>query len=346
MNEPTSGPATGLGPLIVDIEGGTSLNAADRHRLRSPLVGGVILFSRNFEDRQQLRALTAEIKALRSPALLITVDQEGGRVQRFRQAFTRLPPAAACGALYDAQPSEGRQLAHDIGLVMAAELIDCGVDLSFAPVLDVLRRDSRVIGDRAFHGDPAVVRELAGSYLDGMHAAGMAGVGKHFPGHGGVAGDSHTSLPEDGRSLDELRACDLLPYAELAGRVQAVMLAHVRYPAVDARIPGYSPVWIGDVLRDEIGFDGVVISDDLSMAGAGAGPLAGRCRAALEAGCDLLPVCNDPAAVDRVLDEMGEVDACSRDKAIAALYARPATADAQGVAAARGNVARAAPRGT
>lgn len=332
------------GPLIVDLDGGVSLSRADRIRLQSPLVGGVILFSRNFEDRPQLRALTREIKALRTPELLITVDQEGGRVQRFRGRFTRLPPAAACGVLYDSRPRAGRQLAHDIGLVMASELIECGVDLSFAPVLDVLSRDSRVIGDRAFHSDPEAVHWLALSCMEGMQEAGMGCVGKHFPGHGGVDADSHTCLPEDSRDLEALRACDLLPYMSLGSRLQGVMLAHVLYTTINARIPGYSTFWIHDVLREEIGFRGVVFSDDLSMAGAGDEPLTDRCRAALQAGCDLLPVCNDLDAVDRFLREAeGESEwmDCSRERAVASLYAQPRAVAPERLTAARERVERA-----
>lgn len=337
-----------LGPLIIDLDGGASLSRADRARLGSPLVGGVILFTRNFEDRYQLRALTRDIKALRRPELLITVDQEGGRVQRFKAPFTRLPPAAACGRLYDAQPEEGKRLAYAMGLVLSAELIDCGVDLSFAPVLDVLRCDNRVIGDRAFHADPAAVGHLAASYMDGMNDAGMGCVGKHFPGHGGVGADSHISLPEDGRPLDELRDCDLRPYVSLSRRLGGVMLAHVRYPAVAPEIPSYSAFWIREVLRDGLGFRGVVFSDDLSMAGAGRAPLGERCRAALAAGCDLLPVCNDLPAVDAVLREARQQDAwagAGRDAAVAALHARRRALDPEQLAAARERVTRAVEAG-
>jgi beta-N-acetylhexosaminidase len=277
---------------------------------------------------------------LRAPQLLITVDQEGGRVQRFRDGFTRLPPAAACGSLYDTSPGEGERLARDIGRVMAAELIECGVDLSFAPVLDVLTRDSQVIGDRAFHTDAGAVCRLASAYIEGMHAAGMRCVGKHFPGHGGVGEDSHACLPEDPRPIDALRHCDLEPYASLSPQLQGVMLAHVRYGAIDACIPSYSSFWIGEVLRGELGFRGAVFSDDLSMAGAGEAPLAGRCMAALRAGCDLLPVCNDPNAVDRLLDALEGEDIAARDQLIATLYARPARIEPQVLATARENLAR------
>jgi len=313
-----------LGPLIIDLEGNLSLAFGDRARLRHPAVGGVILFRRNFQDRAQLRALTADIKALRCPALLISVDQEGGRVQRFRDGFTRLPAAALCGRRYDDDPPSGRALAQAIGLVMASELIDCGVDLSFAPVLDVLSHDSKVIGDRAFHGDPETVRDLAAHYIGGMHAAGMGSVGKHFPGHGGVGADSHACLPVDGRAMPALRDCDLVPYLGLRGRLQGVMLAHVRYANINPRIPSYSSFWIEDVLREELGFDGAVFSDDLSMAGAGNEPLAGRCRAALSAGCDLLPICNDIPAVERLLARWEDHPGVDSGSVIAGLRARRA----------------------
>lgn len=323
------------GPLIIDLEGNLDLTAADRARLQHPRVGGVILFSRNAADSSQLRNLTREIKGLRSPELLVTVDQEGGRVQRFRSGFTRLPPAAACGRLHDADPGAGRRLARAIGLVMAAELIECGIDLSFAPVLDVLRCDSRVIGDRAFHSDPDVVSQLASACVDGMREAGMGSVGKHFPGHGGVGADSHACLPRDERSLDELRECDLLPYISLCGRLSGVMLAHVLYGEIHAEIPSYSRFWIRDVLREQVGFRGTVFSDDLTMAGAGDGPLPGRCAAALEAGCDLLIICNDLHAVDALLNGAQTEWAAPEPDTITSLYARPGPADPAALESAR-----------
>lgn len=336
-------PSAHLGPLILDLDGDLSLSEGDRKRLRHPLTGGVILFSRNFENRGQLNALVREIKHLRSPPLLITVDQEGGRVQRFREGFTRLPPAAACGRLYDSDPVEGRRLAHDIGLLMAEELIECGVDLSFSPVLDVLSCESLVIGDRAFHSTPEVVCALASAYLSGMNEAGMGSVGKHFPGHGGTSADSHTSLPEDRRSLAELRARDLLPYRSLIGRLHGVMLAHVLYRAIDALVPSYSRFWIQSMLKGELGFRGTVFSDDLSMAGAGGAPLAERCRAALEAGCDLLIVCHDLSSVDDLLrqplEPWANVDAGA---AIGSLYARKKSADPRALEAARATIKQAA----
>lgn len=332
-----------LGPLIVDLDGDLSLARRDRDRLRSSQIGGVILFSRNHESGPQLHDLVAEIKGLRAPALLVTVDQEGGRVQRFRGGFTRLPPAAVCGRIYDDDQRAGERLAFNIGLVMAAELLECGVDLSFAPVMDVLRCDSRVIGDRAFHSDPEVVQALASSYIAGMHAAGMACVGKHYPGHGGTDADSHTCLPEDARTIGDLRACDLRPFSLLASRLQGVMLAHVLYPNIDAQIPSYSSFWVRDVLRAETGFRGAVFSDDLSMAGAGDGLPVERCRAALRAGCDLLPICNDRRAVDELLCETAEKwMSTGAEAAIQSLYPDPKPVDRSELDAARETVGRAA----
>jgi len=315
------------GPLIIDLEGDLALTPADRARLQHPAVGGVILFRRNHAGRAQLRALTAAIKGLRSPALLITVDQEGGRVQRFRDGFTRLPAAARCGRRYDRDAVEGERLARALGLVMAAELIACGVDLSFAPVLDVLSRDSRVIGDRAFHSDAGAVQRLASACIHGMHDAGMGAVGKHFPGHGGVEADSHTCLPEDSRPMAALRGCDLQPYAGLHARLQGVMLAHVRYARIEPWTPSYSGFWVQEVLRGDIGFRGAVFSDDLTMAGAGDEPLAERCRAALAAGCDLLPICNDIAAVDQLLAAWDHRPQASSTPVINHLYATPEQVD-------------------
>jgi len=288
-----------LGPLLLDLEG-QSLTAEEREILRDPRVGGVILFSRNYESRAQIAALTAAIHALRSPRLLITVDHEGGRVQRFRAGFTVLPPAAAFGQAFDAAPEAALYLAEEAGWLLAAELRAVGVDFSFAPVLDLAACASHVIGDRAFHASPHAVSRLAQAVLRGMREAGMAAVGKHFPGHGSVAADSHHELPVDPRPYAEIRAADLIPFHHLAQRgIDAIMPAHVLYPAVDAVPPGFSRRWIQGVLRDELGFSGVVVSDDLSMAGAGGmGTPAERATAALAAGCDLLLVCNDrPAAL-------------------------------------------------
>ncbi len=286
-----------LGPLMIDLAG-TELTALERQRLCHPLVGGLILFARNYASPQQLTRLTAEVHALRTPALLIAIDHEGGRVQRCRDGFTRLPPMRCLGTNWQASPDAAKENACRLGYVLAAELRACGVDLSFTPVLDLDWGRSQVIGDRSFHRDPAVVIALAGALIDGLHRAGMAACGKHFPGHGWVEADSHVALPVDERMLAEL-APDMLPYRHLP--LDAVMPAHVIYRQIDARPAGFSPVW-HRLLRQELAFDGVVFSDDLSMAAAGvAGDVVERCAAAWQAGCDMLLVCNSPEAVEEVL---------------------------------------------
>ncbi len=291
-----------LGPIMVDLAG-TELTTDERERLRNPLVGGVILFSRNYESPQQLMDLTRTIHAVRQPPLIITVDHEGGRVQRFREGFTALPACGRIGELYAKDPARSRELAFDTGFVMAAELLVHGVDMSFAPVLDLASGVCAVIGDRAFHEAPPVVAELARRYILGMTRAGMAACGKHFPGHGGVVGDSHKELPVDKRPLADLAASDLIPFAQLAAPVlAAIMPAHVLYPAVDSEPAGFSQVWLQDILRKQQRFSGVIFSDDLSMVGAhGAGDLAARARKALAAGCDVVLACNDPAGADHLL---------------------------------------------
>ena len=286
-----------LGPLMIDIAG-TELTDLDRDRLRHRLVGGIILFSRNYASTEQLTRLCAEIHALRTPRLLIAVDHEGGRVQRFREGFTRLPPMRRLGEVWDERRDEALATARAVGLVLGFELRRRGVDFSFTPVLDLDYGASSVIGDRAFHRDPSVVSELAGSLIDGLHDAGISACGKHFPGHGFVAADSHVAVPVDGRSLERL-AEDMEPYRRLS--LDAVMPAHVIYPEVDERPAGFSPVWLAK-LRDEFAFDGVIFSDDLSMEGASvAGDIVARARAAWNAGCDMLLVCNSPEAVGELL---------------------------------------------
>ena len=287
-----------LGPLMIDIAG-TGLTDLDRERLCHPLVGGMILFSRNYASTGQLTQLCSEIHGLRSPRLLIAVDHEGGRVQRFRDGFTRLPAMRRLGALWDTAPTAALEAARGIGYVLAAELRACGVDLSFTPVLDLDYGNSGVIGDRAFHRDPEVVTELAGALIAGLRQAGMSACGKHYPGHGYVAADSHVAIPVDERSLPELSA-DLQPYRHL--KLDGVMPAHVIYPQVDSRPAGFSPLWLR-MLRDEIGFDGVIFSDDLSMQGASvAGGIVERVEAAWQAGCDMQLVCNAPEAVGELLE--------------------------------------------
>lgn len=285
------------GPVMIDIVG-LELTELDRERLCHPLVGGLILFARNYQSPEQLQKLTAEVHALRTPPLPIAIDHEGGRVQRCREGFTRLPAMRSLGALWETNPSEAIEAARSIGFILAAELRLNGVDLSFTPVLDLDWGRCSAIGTRSFHRDPSVVVQLAGALIEGLHDAGMGACGKHFPGHGWADADSHYSLPVDDRTLDEL-AADIAPYRQL--KLDGVMPAHVIFPKIDSRTAGFSPVWIGK-LRDEFGFDGVVFSDDLSMQAAGvAGDIVGRVEAAWQAGCDMLLVCNSTESVGAVL---------------------------------------------
>jgi beta-N-acetylhexosaminidase len=291
------------GPVIAALSG-LELGAADRERLCHPLVGGITLFAANFHDRGQLTALCRSIHALREPRLLIAVDHEGGRVQRFRDGFTGLPPMQRIGELWDADRGAALAAARATGFVIATELRACDVDLSFAPVLDVDYGASSIIGDRAFHREPAAVAELGGALLEGLRDGGMAGVGKHFPGHGRIAADSHLELPVDDRSLDEMIGADLVPFRELAHRLAGIMPAHVLYPRVDDRPAGFSRRWIGTVLRSELGFRGAVFSDDLGMQGAaGEGDMAARAQAAFAAGCDLVLACTAEGA-DELLSRL------------------------------------------
>jgi beta-N-acetylhexosaminidase len=292
------------GAVMLDLAG-PELLAGEKELLRHPCAGGVILFARNFESPRQLRALTGEIRAQR-PELLISVDHEGGRVQRFQEGFTRIPPMRSLGDRWEADAGGARALAEAIGYVIAVELRAHGVDFSFAPVLDVDFGSSGVIGDRAFSEDPAVIAALAGAFVAGLAAGGVASVGKHFPGHGYVKADSHVAVPVDPRSFAEIEASDLHPYRELIARgLAGVMPAHVVYPEVDARPAGYSQVWLQEVLRGRMGFAGMIFSDDLSMEGASvAGGPADRALAAIEAGCDMVLVCNAPQAVPGVLEAL------------------------------------------
>lgn len=291
-----------LGPLMLDVEGLT-LNDDDRRRLRHPLVGGVILFSRNYADPDQIADLTREIHALRQPPLLIAVDHEGGRVQRFRTGFTPVPPMAAFGELWDEQPQRARRLAREAGYVIGAELRAVGVDFTFAPVLDLDYGASQVIGSRAFHRQPQAVAELAHALILGLHEAGMNAVGKHFPGHGHVSADSHLAVPVDERELADLEFADIQPFRHLIELgLAGVMPAHVIYPKVDSLPAGYSRRWLQDILRGRYGFEGAIFSDDLAMEGARIeGGVVERAEAALLAGCDMALLCNRPAEADRLL---------------------------------------------
>lgn len=324
----------GLGPVGVDIAG-TTLTDAERDRLRDPLVGMVILFSRNFENPAQLQALTAEIHALRTPHLLIAIDHEGGRVQRVRTPpFTRLPPMAALGRLWQRDVLGACRAAVSCGYVLAAELRAFGVDLSFTPVLDLDWGRSGVIGDRAFHGDPRVVAMLAQHLCHGLALAGMSNCGKHFPGHGWAEADSHTHIPSDERGLDAIVGTDAAPYGWLGIGLDSVMPAHVVYPQVDSLPAGFSPRWIGGVLRGQMGFTGAVFSDDLTMEGARVcGSVEDCAQTAIGAGCDFVLVCNDPAAADRVLGSLRWQRTRAFDERLARLQPRGEAPDVDALAA-------------
>lgn len=283
---------------------GTALTPDEADLLRQPQVGGVILFSRNFTSVEQLLALVSEVRSVR-PDVILAVDQEGGRVQRFKTGFTRLPPVRLLGRMYDDDPGYAVSQARDWGWLMAAEMRAVDIDVSFAPVLDLDFGRSQVIGNRAFHADPAVVCALAGAYIDGMAEAGMAATGKHFPGHGWVEADSHVDIPVDDRVAGELLEVDLMPFKVLAPRLRGIMPAHVIYRHFDQHPAGFSAYWLQEVLRQQLGFDGVIFSDDLAMEGASVvGGYTQRAAAALKAGCDMVLVCNHRAGALEVLDWM------------------------------------------
>jgi beta-N-acetylhexosaminidase len=312
-----------LGPLLVDVAG-LELTAEDRRVLAHPLVGAVILFTRNFESLSQVESLVREIRAVRQPPLLVTVDHEGGRVQRFRKEFTVLPSQRMIGHAYDIDPEAGRRLAWQCGWLLAAELRSIGIDMSFAPCVDLDFGVSEVIGDRAYHRDPEAVSRLAVSCQQGMREAGMAATAKHYPGHGAVAADSHKALPVDRRPLAELTE-DLLPYRRLiANGLSSIMVGHVLFPEVDEAPASFSRRWVQQELRGALGFTGAVFTDDLSMGGASfAGTVPERARRALAAGCDILSVCNDRAAVLATLEELeGAADPISQVR-LARLHGRP-----------------------
>ncbi len=293
-----------LGPVMTSV-GGTRLSDFDRERLLSPIIGGVVLFDLNCESTEQLRILTAEIHELRSPSLLIAVDQEGGRVQRLKNGVTQLPPQAVYGRIYDDNPDLGCDVAEYGGYLMSREVLDTGIDISFSPVLDVVTTQSEVIGDRSFHSDPNVVSLLAESWIRGMQKAGMKSVGKHFPGHGGVAGDTHFECPEDNRSIQEILNCDLVPYRRLGERLSAVMTAHVLYPECTTAIPTYSSFWLDHMLREVLAFYGPIFSDDLSMTAAEeAGGIDTRLYASLTSGCDIALICQSESDTDSAIDHL------------------------------------------
>lgn len=294
---------------MIDLKG-TQLEPDEKEMLQHPLVGGVILFTRNYESPEQITELTENIHKVRSPHLLVSVDHEGGRVQRFRQGFTALPPPAKLGEKYQHDRKRAKQMAETCGWLMAVELRSVGVDFSYAPVLDIERGVSEVIGDRAFGTDPDTVSDLATSYIRGMSRAGMAATGKHFPGHGAVQADSHIACPVDERSFEDIYAEDVIPFDRLIKNgLAGIMPAHVVYSAVDPNPAGFSKFWLNEVLRNRLEFQGVIFSDDLSMEGASvAGDVVDRARTALNAGCDMALVCNDPNAAAKVLDNLGDLD--------------------------------------
>ena len=291
-----------LGPLMVDVAG-KSLSVEDRDLLRHPLVGSVILFSRNYEDPQQLASLIDDIRSLRTPPLLVAVDHEGGRVQRFRNGFSVLPPARRIGLEFDVDAPRGLEMARSLAWLMAAELRALHIDFSFAPCVDLDYGISEIIGDRAYHAQAEAVSRLALAVMQGMRHAGMAATAKHFPGHGAVVADSHLALPIDRRGLPDLEP-DILPYRRLIpNELAAIMMGHVLFPAVDSVPASFSKRWVGEVLRGDLDFKGVIFADDLTMEGASAmGGIVARAEAALEAGCDVLPVCNRRASVIELLD--------------------------------------------
>ncbi len=294
-----------IGPVMIDL-GGFSLTVEDKEKLNHPSTGGVILFTRNFESREQVRELILEIRNTRPEQLLIAVDQEGGRVQRFRQGFTTLPPASSYGEYYQKDPSQALETTRLAGWLMASELLVVGIDFSFAPVLDVDSGVSEIIGDRSFSQNPEIVSALARAFKQGSGQAGMASVGKHFPGHGDVAPDSHLTLPEDPRSLEKLLERDLCPFQSLiSAGLEGIMPAHIIYPRIDDFPAGFSEVWLKQILRNKLGFKGAIFSDDLTMKGAEcAGNFSQRAQTALHAGCDMVLVCNNPEGAESVLENL------------------------------------------
>ncbi len=277
----------------------------------APSVGGVVLFASNCNAVKQVQTLVRGIQNLREPKLLIAIDQEGGRVQRLKEGVTILPPQAKIGKLFDNHADSGLEMAELVGYLMAREMRQCGIDISFSPVLDVVSVESNVIGDRSFHHDPFVVSKLADAWIRGMQKAGMKAVGKHFPGHGGVSSDSHLEVPEDKREIKTVLDCDLFPYRRLGERLSAVMSAHVWYSEVTSAIPTYSTFWLEHILREVLAFYGPVFSDDLTMAGAAdAGDMETRVLTALSSGCDFALICNDSGSADTAIEALNkETDA-------------------------------------
>lgn len=293
---------TKLGPLFIDIQS-TMLMPDEQALIQNHWVGGIILFSRNYQDVEQLKALTRQIRALR-PHIIICVDHEGGRVQRFREGFTAIPPMAVIGQVYDTDPKRALKIAYLYGRIVACELQSVGIDFSFSPVLDLDYRQSQIMGTRCFHADPMTVSLLASAFIDGLASMGMPCVGKHFPGHGYVKADSHVAHPVDDRTLEEIMNRDIIPYRNLASKLSGIMTAHVLFPRVDESIASYSSFWLKNILRKEIGYAGVIFSDDLIMSAANRFEISQRVLAALSAGCDVALICNDREAVSTVLENL------------------------------------------
>ncbi|HEX5612315.1 MAG TPA: beta-N-acetylhexosaminidase [Burkholderiales bacterium] len=305
-----------LGPLVLDPVG-LALTDDDRRRLTHPAVGGVILFAHNYQSPEQLQALTREIAGLRTPELFVCVDHEGGRVQRFREGFTALPPMRMLGTLWDRDRELARRSAHAAAYIAASELAAHGVDFSFAPVLDLDYGGSSVIGDRALHYDPNAVGMLAAEIVKGFAAGGMRAVGKHFPGHGFATADSHVAVPRDEREIATIMKMDVAPYyAAIEAGLAGIMPAHVIFPRADAEPAGYSRYWLQEVLRTRLAFDGLIFSDDLSMEGAStAGGIPERAKAALEAGCDMVLLCQNPEGQDALLESLGRMTMVAPERA-------------------------------
>lgn len=305
-----------IGPVMIDVESLT-LTQAEKEKINHPNTGAVILFSRNYNTPEQITILIKSIRDARDGDILIAVDQEGGRVQRFQTGFTRLPPAS----IFAHHP----ELAESAGWLMATELLAVGIDFSFAPVLDIDCGVSEIIGNRSFSQDPQLATQLASKFRKGMKSAGMAATGKHFPGHGAVALDSHLTLPVDNRDLNTIRNKDFLPFKQLiAEGLEAIMPAHVVYPQIDALPAGFSTQWIHDILRTELNFDGTIFSDDLSMEGAASmGDFSQRAKLAMQAGCDMVLVCNNPTAAEEVLASMPVTKDKTRDRRLKAMLGKP-----------------------